>query len=282
MSTDKQFILAGLPGSGKTTWLGALWHLIESNEVSSRLRLDRIEGDVSFLNLVRDRWMMAEKPERTDADVVQPVVLHLIEGPDATPVALQIPDLAGETYRVEWHYRQRSVQQQTRITSADGMLLLIHCRVQQPILLTEAAFMLAAGPAAAAVAAEADERPWDPERAPTQAMLVDLLQFAAAARSGRRLRVAVLITAWDLVPEPRPEPASWIRSELPLLHQYLGANPEWFEARIYGVSAQGGDYEAPADRAKLTENLLHAERVIINGPDCESHDLTAPIHWLLS
>lgn len=36
--------IIGMPNSGKTTFLAALWHLVTSGEVKSSLALDHLEG----------------------------------------------------------------------------------------------------------------------------------------------------------------------------------------------------------------------------------------------
>ena len=62
------------------------------------------------------------------------------------------------------------------------------------------------------------------------------------------------------------------------MDQYLRANPETFETRIYGVSALGGSEQelaaelnklAPQDRVELVEDAHN------------SRDLTRPLRWLL-
>lgn len=287
MAATKQILMMGLPGAGKTTLLAALWHMVESKEVPCSLRLKRMEGDVTFLNQLTQHWMEGLAPEHTHADVIQPVALHLEPADGGSPFTLHLPDLAGETYRVQWHHRQWAKEHEERVKAADGLLLLVHSRVIKPMLICDMAPMISAGPPPKETkdknkskSKTQTNRPWEPDLTPTQVVLVDLLQIAVAAHGGQ-LRVAVLVTAWDLIPDPRPEPDAWVKAELPLLHQYMRTNPEWLKARCYGVSAQGGDYEKQEQRERLTAGLLHAERVIISGPDCASHDLTAPIRWLL-
>lgn len=284
MSQPKQLLLMGLPAAGKTTYLAALWHQVSSKEVSSSLRLEKVDGDRTFLNQIRDQWMSAVAPKRTDLDIVQPVLLQLVPTAGGDAFALEIPDLAGEIYRSQWQHRQMVEHHQERIRAVDGVLLLIHSRVFKSVLLSE---MQPAFPAKSTLkSARPDKksaRDWNPEETPTQVMLVDLLQMMAAERAGcPRLRVAILITAWDLIADPKPSPGDWLRNHLPLLDQYVSSNPQWFTVQSYGVSAQGGDYENSDQREELTSHLRHTKRIQMAGPDCQAHDLTAPIFWLLS
>jgi hypothetical protein len=122
-------------------------------------------------------------------------------------------------------------------------------------------------------------REWSPELVPEQVRLVDLLQFLQQPPFARRLRrVAVSVSAWDVIPEPKPSPHAWLARELPLLHQFLECNPDSFEFRVYGISAQGGDVtgEKRSELARRTPS----ERIQCVGPDADPHDLTAPLLWL--
>ena len=49
-ATPFQCLMAGLPGTGKTTFLAALWHVAKSHEVEGSMRLEKREGDQEYLN----------------------------------------------------------------------------------------------------------------------------------------------------------------------------------------------------------------------------------------
>src|SRR5262249_33672713 len=82
--------------------------------------------------------------------------------------------------------------------------------------------------------------PWTPGLAPTQVQLVDLLQFIQQHPSpAHPFRVAVVVSAWDLVRAQGQEPDAWLEKHLPLLWQYLKAN-DGIVTTTFGISAQGG------------------------------------------
>jgi hypothetical protein len=142
--------------------------------------------------------------------------------------------------------------------------------------------VVAFGPADSVDIAKIEKKPWSHKAIPPQVQLVELLQFMQFPPfEKRRRRVAVLVSAWDLIAEPRPEPKVWLEREMPLLGQYLQTNQDSFESRIYGVSALGGNIENTEMRDKLI-GMTHSERVLCAGPECTTHDLTAPIVWLTS
>ena len=78
------------------------------------------------------------------------------------------------------------------------------------------------------------------------------------------------------------------RAKLPLLHQYLRRGADRWTYRIYGLSAQGGEYdkaEEGAERVPRAEELRNlnqpSSRIQLVGPVPETHDLTEPLAWLM-
>ncbi len=52
-----------------------------------------------------------------------------------------------------------------------------------------------------------------------------------------------MLSAWDKVEDEGHDPETFLTQELPLLDQYLRQGTDGWDFRIYGLSAQGGDYE---------------------------------------
>ena len=76
---------------------------------------------------------------------------------------------------------------------------------------------------------------------------------------------------------------------MPLLYQYLKSGNHNFDLRFYGVSAQGGEYLAEQTASEISEELSEllsldtaTSRIRLIHESDESHDLTKPIHWLMS
>lgn len=125
-----------------------------------------------------------------------------------------------------------------------------------------------------------------PERTPRQVQITDLLDaFADEPIDLKPARIAVVISAWDMVREERT-PDAWLAESMPLLHQYLQTHDDLFETRIYGVSAQGGRLpkrekpEADSDRSRLLDEKVASRRIRVVGHGAGAHDLTHPIAWL--
>jgi len=117
---------------------------------------------------------------------------------------------------------------------------------------------------------------------PAQVRIVQILSdLQRAPFEPRRRRIAVMISAWDLTRGSGLGPDEWLSQNMPLVHQFLSTNGQFFDHRIYGVSAQGvglDDNEAIVEAAKLSPS----RRIEIVGPDGAGHDLTLPLVWLMS
>ena len=67
-SVSQQFLLMGLPGTGKTSFLAALWYMVNQSEIPCALFLDRYDGDVTYLNLIRTAWLEHKPVPRNPLD----------------------------------------------------------------------------------------------------------------------------------------------------------------------------------------------------------------------
>jgi hypothetical protein len=125
---------------------------------------------------------------------------------------------------------------------------------------------------------QAAELKWNPKYSAYQAKLVDLLQISRRFRGPGTMRLAVVVSAWDLCEVERLEPLQWIQARLPLLYQYLSANHDVCPFDVYGVSAQGAELKKPGD---LLNAIRSSDRIkVVHGASI-SKDLTLPIKQLL-
>src|SRR5437016_344361 len=100
MSSSLSAMLVGLPDTGKTTFLAALWHVLESGETASALTLRASPSDSTYLNEIRQSWERAEPVRRTPAASIEDIVLQLQLADRELDLA--VPDLSGENYRELW------------------------------------------------------------------------------------------------------------------------------------------------------------------------------------
>jgi len=276
-------LLIGLPATGKTTFLAALWHLVESAEIPEALRLVKLEGDREYINGLTRRWMRCESLSRTPVSTETLVSMRLRETNASREMEIAFPDLSGEVFRQQWTERAWSSDYEELVLRASGALLFVHPdQITEPYRIDQADSLVAAAGGEASGPAAGNSAPvqWSHDMAPTQVVLTDLLQFMQVRRGSEQpLKLGVIVSAWDLVEDQTSDPASWFGSRLPLLAQFLECNNLFWSTRIYGVSAQGGDLDR--DKVTLLQHHAASERLRISGPETTEHDLTGPLKWLL-
>jgi hypothetical protein len=289
---ERSLIIAGFPESGKTTYLAALWSILTARLTASSttLRFESLgEGEFSHLNAIAQRWLDGFRQFHTEIPGNKVVQMNLL-GPDQKPVRLAFPDLSGESYRHMFEERECDRQVAQILTSGQGMLYFIHSdTIRPPQLITT---VMQQSQALGAPIPPNQYVPWSPRLAPTGVQTVDLLQLLRAKPVQVPFgRLAIVLSAWDKVAEENRTPKEFVAERLPLLNQYLHSGADNWDWKIYGVSAQGADYEkekeelSPAQQAKLDavrslDDL--AERITVICDERESHDLTEPLSWLMS
>jgi Double-GTPase 1 len=265
--------MTGLPESGKTTFLAALYELVSADPpLEGALRLARKPADYEYFFEITQRWLKAEPLLHTNVAAPRHAAIPLVglRG----EFELEIPDVFGEAFREAWEHGTWPDELKRIATGIDGLLLFVHARtVRPPIRLTPADPSPAGG--------ETEDPPeWNASEAPTQTVLADLLE-AVTDINGRPVPTALIVSAWDTV-EPGLAPEIWLQLNLPLLWQMLEGKRDSSPYRVYGVSAQGGDVTDAEERARLTAIRPPRDRIISQYEQDRSSDVGSPVAWLAS
>lgn len=278
--------ILGLPASGKTTFLAALWHLVRSNEVDTELKFGTLrQGTFQHLNEIANRWRQAQEQDRTQIAGMRTVSMDLIAR-DQSSLRLTFPDVPGEDYQRMWENREVGLDLAETLSSGNVMLFVNGNRIEAPRWVYDDAEICRR----MGIEYKPGEIvPWHPCLAPTQVQLVEMLQSLRhwPLDCGPR-RLAVMISAWDKAAGEKKEPGPFLKEKLSLLHQYLSSGRDGWTWRVYGVSAQGGEYNSmkedavpKAEALALLDQDVPSKRIrLVDGSD-ESHDLTAPLGWLI-
>jgi hypothetical protein len=300
---NPNFVIMGLPESGKTTFLAALWHIIEADEKQCRLKLDRLDGSLEYLNTIAEAWRTFKPVERTSQTGDTDVIMYLVDGVTGTKGTAFFPDIAGERFADQVEVRRSRRTFVENVGGCAGILLFINANSKQDHLsiielndmlppepetadsavkTTSAAEVAPVGPVVRHQNLEREKAPeWDPKHIPSQVRIVQMLSdLQRAPFDVRTRRLAVIISAWDLMLQSGMSPSAWIAGNMPLLDQFLKANSGCFESRIYGVSAQGIDLGKPAE-VDLASKRNPSEKIVIVHGAARDHDITAPLVWLM-
>jgi hypothetical protein len=282
----------GLQRAGKTTFLAAFWDVVGSGDVTGSLRLERTEGDMQYLNEIREAWADCHPIARTGPASDKPVGMRLIDTSSPGVTDLAWTDMLGERFERQWTERAWTVGYQHLVDDAVGILLFAHpYEIHDSPLIIDAQNRLhqleQPVPESREVSASPEvpappitPEPFDARKVPTQVQLVDLLQFVVARRRIGRLRLSVVVSAWDLVEKVmKITPGEWFTNTMPLLAQFVEANDDRFDAKVFGVSAQGGSYADAATMRKAHHRASDRIKVVYDA--VLSHDITAPVRWTL-
>src|SRR6266542_791354 len=242
MSDQRSIVICALPDSGKKTFLAALWHVVTAQEVATKLRLHSLrDGDAAHLNEIAGRWRNARVQERTKAGPTKLVRMNLVDR-GAAVTGVTFPDVSGEACRRMWEDRECDKDVAQLLSGDTGILLFVHAdRVDSPQWVTDVAAL------SAKMGLELPlTKPitFHPRLAPTQVQVIELLQILCAPPIGSApRRLGVVLSAWDKVAPEGRTPAQFVAERLPLLHQWLCHAGVAVPYRVFGVSAQGEDYE---------------------------------------
>lgn len=276
----KKIILCGLPSSGKTTFIAALWHILFHGEISTALSLENYPEARSreYLSKISRQWCECSEIDRTLTEDVECVSLQLKS--DAELFELRIPDMSGETWRSFWCNRVCPEHAFEWIQDASGIILFLHSsKIVPPIEIIDQMEMLAS---VGEKTSDSVFVPWDPKETPTQVVLIDILQSLVRPPVGHKgVKLSVVISAWDLVCKDELSPEKYLEVNLPLLKQFLNCGANFSDVRIFGVSAQGGDLASPDVKQELMAKDEPSKRIKIVRGHSECHDITTPIQWLI-
>jgi hypothetical protein len=272
----------GLPEAGKTTFLAALWHVLNYGR-NTRMKSDKFIGDQTYLANNSKKWANGTKLERTFRSVEQNNLQLQLKSDNDKQIVLSFPDLSGESFQSQWEEREINSQHSDMAQKANSAFLFIHPeKVREEHLISSLGLIDSLGQSSTDSVNEGNI--WIHKDAPTQVQLVELLQFLTYIRSGNPLNLIVIISAWDLIKNSERMKKTkiaenWVSERLPLLWQYLKANHEILNVAYYGISALGGEY---SDMGSLLDIDDPCKRILVVDPEGnESNDITSPISRIL-
>lgn len=275
-------LLVGLPATGKSTFLAALWYAAEYG--ATRWKIDRLGEEDEHLQMISNRWLQCSTMERSFAAGQPLVSMHFKEDESQRKMTVLFPDVAGEMFEDQWVKAHCPKTYIEMARQANQILLFIHPEKLRKGERIEDYLTDHSGD----IEGTSDARKRQRERDPTQVILVHLLQILSKPPIGHEsLKVAVLVSAWDLIERTQTQgglaednPNRWFQKHLPLLHQFLANNLSWIQYKVFGVSAQGGDY-GREDEVERLRNMRPIKRIGIRDGSETTNDITTPMTWLV-
>jgi hypothetical protein len=310
----RSLALLGGPGSGKTTYLGALVDALESERLPgismSGAAIDTQPQQLLVDPLLNGRYF--QQPS-TDERLALPLRYALPDG-DPQPFVLSVGDYDGEAIERLFNNRIDGWSDEWRVRAeASAFLLMLRPGAFEPLPLlgraprgeppparererfgSSPSSVFGPGIVDAEIPARRVVRPDESIRIPipTVVGLVELLQFIRHARNlapGERpplgeLRVAVVLSAWDALDErwQARRPAEYARAHASLLVDFLASNFRADDMMMFGLSATGGDLRDEAHREHYLEHPGgYVTWADATGQVQTTSDLALPIRWAL-
>ncbi|WP_368508189.1 hypothetical protein [Bradyrhizobium lupini] len=137
--SEGSVVICGLPASGKTTFLAALWFVVfDKRDLDARLKFDSLIGlDHSHLNEIMRRWLQAKEQIHTEVASGKIVSMNLKDG-SGRRVRITFPDLSGESFQQMWEARECDPELAQLLRACDGILLFVHAdKIKRPIGVAE-------------------------------------------------------------------------------------------------------------------------------------------------
>jgi hypothetical protein len=277
---EKEIIIVGGPGSGKSNYLARFWLAVHSE--SNNLILTTPPEDLLYIegitaHLLQNKFVPRTEPEERAREFN--IGLHSKDG--SIQAQITVPDMYGEiwkkavaTYEIpeNWLYTLRRSSQ---------AILFVRIRNEnniQPLDWVNSQELLKAG-----LGEESNSE------IPTQIALLELLRFIEENINKsivNRPKVAVLVTAWDLLDanESIESPYTYLEKQFPLFAGRL-ADIESLNVKVFGCSIVGGDLSDQEFEQTFQELKIEEVGYIVyedeNGNIIKSNDVTKPINWLL-
>jgi hypothetical protein len=270
----------GLPESGKSTFIAALWYVLSAIDNKFDLKVNKMGDDMEYLNDIKTKWLKCEKLLRTGSTIVKNIVMSLKYN-DNMIIDIDIPDINGELFDNLIETRKCDEEFTSLAKQSNGLLLFINPNVNYPFRIDEISDVLGSEHTNEESSEESEK--FEIKNIPTQVKIIELLQFIEEIKNYEKTRLIVLISAWDLIMTESINltPSEFIKKKLPMLYQFLNSHSNIFDYKIIGLSAQGGDYASSESVTNLVKHLNPLERIVIVTESENFNDITYPIRNLI-
>lgn len=273
----RNIFIAGFPSAGKTTFLASLFHVLDEKRKHGKGYYIELSEDITYINKVRNQWAEVNELERTRTQTVEELFFK-IKKDQTSVLELSVPDFSGELFRDILRERKIEKGLEDRVKSSDIVLFFVHPenikgpgRLDNVLANTEADEPVITD--GETHGAENDDE-FEYLASPTQSLIVDLFQILRKIKP--TVKIAVIISAWDIVPNFNKTPDVFVEKNLSLLSQFVATNDF---VQIFGLSANGGDIGK--DREQIL-NMEPSERITFYDGSKTYNGYDHLIEWLIN
>lgn len=295
MSDGHSIVLLGGPDSGKTNYLVRLWRALKSRK--SKLVAPRSPTNIKYVEGLMEFILQGQFAPHTDVSdhpsdqqLEIPMVRAGVTGDGE--VSISVPDVSGELWKGAIERGDVPRPWMEALEASAGALLFVRVQSEANVpsldwVNTPDWLMYLAPAAEPDAAVGADDNAVDEAlKVPTQVALCEMLRFLdeTLKRDDGLPRVAVMITAWDLLDEETRAkgPRAYLEAEYPLFAGRL-MDCVSLDVRCFGVSVVGGDFSDDAFKAEFFEADVDEMGFVAFEKDGmhKETDLTLPVAWVV-
>ena len=257
--------LVGLPDSGKSTALAALWFSVKERSQACDWYLTNsdIPDNASRWSTLRDLWLQGKALMRTEHKPSPEMMkLKLTSHDGGHKLIITVPDIAGENFEKLYELGLFHKNHSKHLEKSEHLVFFVHVNdYNHPVVIhapheqpehTEQN--------------ESENQEWKPSNMHSGSKIIAILRGIKQLRGGDFPKITVVLTAWDLIPE-KSSPKEILNQRFPLLAQYLRTNLDF---DLLGLSSQGCDYDDPESLNGV--ELDEIERITVTTSKGEIHN----------
>lgn len=257
-----KILIAGLPGAGKSTYIGALAYTLEHPAAEQSYKMAEIPEDSSTIKKLYKPWLSQTPVDRTI--VGSNTTVNLLVEKDERQIDLLLPDIAGEDFERLLQGRNEVVESWSG--TADGLIFMIKD-------LSDDVFM-------EALNNDGANQPvlstFTIKSMSTQVKNIVLIK--ELCKRYKFKKVIVAISAWDSCENNGKTPEETLRQFFPTFFNFLSQGLQ--NIHIIGVSAQGAEYK-DENKDDIEKRTNDGTRAYIVCDHEKVYDLSIPISFLV-
>ena len=245
-------LLAGLPSAGKSTYITALWAVEKDGKSGHLLSCDGMPSESSYIDNMRENWMVLKEVRRTTFAEPQEIVLPMKKSQTGEKINLSLPDFKGEIYQ---RILDNAVSKEIEdwCDKSRGILFMLNLGDYSPQMLQEQ------------VSGETKPKV-DLEKVVMTSSDIDpaiqnvlLLKYLYERMDD--VPIAICFSSWDATDCIEGKNIDeWVVENHPCIYNYVKEHFSTY--KFYGISAQGADYSELDENSgdELAEKTTLKER----------------------
>ena len=276
-------MIAGLPGSGKSTYIGALWYCLMHPEKIEGIKMvaDKMNlaDDLTVLNRLSDAYKYVKLIDRNYSDQNETVQINLKVADSDTRLQVEIPDFLGENFRDLVELKESELVSEW-LKDTDTLVYFMN-------EVTPPEFEDDHGP-------EDDESPMPAKEVPhfsiktISAVAMNIMVLKCLLNKKSFKKVVIVLSWWDQKTNngtTKNNPQEYLKDNSPALFNFIQYHIPNFE--IIGLSAQGQEYQTKdqenyeATKKEIKAKTREGKRSFVEIGDEIVHDLSLPLYLLI-